>query len=92
VPGSQGDVGIVLSGGGVNAALLELGLLERLRESELWPRIDPTFRAEDTQSQTRTNRAVYHLTDEASHAAPSSKGSFGTESGQAVGPRAEGCR
>jgi hypothetical protein len=51
VPGSQGDVGIVLSGGGVNAALLELGLLERLRESELWPRIDPTFRAEDTRSQ-----------------------------------------
>jgi predicted acylesterase/phospholipase RssA len=29
----------VLSGGGVNAVLMELGFLQRLRESELWPRI-----------------------------------------------------
>jgi hypothetical protein len=76
------------SGGGVNAALLELGLLERLRESELWPRIDPTFRAEDTRSQTR------RLPPDRRGLARSAEfeGSFGTESGQAVGPRAEGCR
>jgi predicted acylesterase/phospholipase RssA len=33
------DVALVLSGGGVNAVLMELGFLQRLRESELWPRI-----------------------------------------------------
>ena len=33
------DVGIVLSGGGVNGVMMELGFLQRLRESELWPRI-----------------------------------------------------
>ena len=33
------DVAIVLSGGGVNGVLLELGFLQRLRESSLWPRI-----------------------------------------------------
>ncbi len=33
------DVGLVLSGGGINAVLLELGFLKRLRESELWPRV-----------------------------------------------------
>jgi predicted acylesterase/phospholipase RssA len=33
------DVAIVLSGGGVNGVLMELGFLQRLRESELWPRV-----------------------------------------------------
>jgi predicted acylesterase/phospholipase RssA len=33
------DAALVLSGGGMNAVLLEIGFLERLRESELWPRI-----------------------------------------------------
>jgi predicted acylesterase/phospholipase RssA len=36
---SERDVAIVLSGGGVNAVLLELGFLQRLRESALWPRV-----------------------------------------------------
>ena len=33
------DVAIVLSGGGINGVLLELGFLKRLRESSLWPRV-----------------------------------------------------
>ena len=33
------DVALVLSGGGINGVLLELGFLRRLRESPLWPRI-----------------------------------------------------
>jgi predicted acylesterase/phospholipase RssA len=33
------DVGVVLSGGGVNGVMMELGFLQRLRESELWPRV-----------------------------------------------------
>ena len=33
------DVGIVLSGGGINGILLELGFLKRLRESPLWSRV-----------------------------------------------------
>ncbi len=33
------DVAIVLSGGGINGVLLELGFLRRMRESELWPRV-----------------------------------------------------
>lgn len=33
------DVALVLSGGGMNGVLLELGFLKRLRESELWDRI-----------------------------------------------------
>jgi predicted acylesterase/phospholipase RssA len=33
------DVALVLSGGGMNAILLEVGFLRRLRESELWPRV-----------------------------------------------------
>jgi predicted acylesterase/phospholipase RssA len=33
------DVALVLSGGGVNGVLMELGFLRRLRESELWPRV-----------------------------------------------------
>lgn len=33
------DVAIVLSGGGINGILLELGFLRRLAETPLWPRI-----------------------------------------------------
>ena len=36
---SGADVGVVLSGGGINGALLELGFLKRLRESPLWERV-----------------------------------------------------
>jgi predicted acylesterase/phospholipase RssA len=36
---SERDVVIVLSGGGVNGVLLQLGFLKRLRTSELWPRV-----------------------------------------------------
>jgi predicted acylesterase/phospholipase RssA len=40
VPNSdRQDVAIVLSGGGINGALLELGFLKRLREDEIWPRV-----------------------------------------------------
>jgi predicted acylesterase/phospholipase RssA len=37
------DVGVVLSGGGVNGVMMELGFLKRLRESVLWPRIAAIF-------------------------------------------------
>ncbi len=33
------DVAVVLSGGGINGILLELGFLRRLSETHLWPRI-----------------------------------------------------
>jgi predicted acylesterase/phospholipase RssA len=33
------DVAVVLSGGAINGVLMELGFLQRLRESELWPRV-----------------------------------------------------
>jgi predicted acylesterase/phospholipase RssA len=33
------DVGVVLSGGGINGVLLELGFLRRLRESPIWDRV-----------------------------------------------------
>ena len=33
------DVALVLSGGGINAVLLELGFLRRLSETSLWPRV-----------------------------------------------------
>jgi predicted acylesterase/phospholipase RssA len=33
------DVALVLSGGGINAILLEIGFLRRIRESDLWPRV-----------------------------------------------------
>ena len=33
------DVAVVLSGGAVNGVLMELGFLQRLRESPLWPRV-----------------------------------------------------
>ena len=41
--GEKRDVAVVLSGGGMNAMLLELGFLKRLRESDLWPRIRVIF-------------------------------------------------
>lgn len=37
--GNERDVAVVLSGGAINGVLLELGFLQRLRESELWPRV-----------------------------------------------------
>lgn len=37
------DVAIVLSGGGMNGVLMELGFLRRLRESPLWPRVGWIF-------------------------------------------------
>jgi predicted acylesterase/phospholipase RssA len=37
------DVGVVLSGGGVNGVMMELGFLRRLRESPLWDRIAVIF-------------------------------------------------
>jgi predicted acylesterase/phospholipase RssA len=37
------DVGVVLSGGGVNGVMMELGFLQRLRESPLWERIAVIF-------------------------------------------------
>jgi predicted acylesterase/phospholipase RssA len=40
---AERDVAIVLSGGGMNGILLELGFLQRLRESELWPRVGWIF-------------------------------------------------
>ena len=36
-------MGVVLSGGGINGVLMELGFLERLRESVLWPRVSVIF-------------------------------------------------
>ena len=37
------DVGVVLSGGGVNGVMMELGFLKRLRQSALWPRVGVVF-------------------------------------------------
>jgi predicted acylesterase/phospholipase RssA len=39
VGGEARDVALVLSGGGINGVLLELGFLRRLHESRLWKRI-----------------------------------------------------
>jgi predicted acylesterase/phospholipase RssA len=40
VPGpDRNDVAVVLSGGGINGVLLEVGFLRRLRESPLWDRV-----------------------------------------------------
>jgi predicted acylesterase/phospholipase RssA len=36
---SERDVAVVLSGGSINGVLMELGFLQRLRESPLWPRV-----------------------------------------------------
>ncbi len=40
---SQRDVAVVLSGGGINGVLMELGFLKRVRESPLWPRVGVVF-------------------------------------------------
>jgi predicted acylesterase/phospholipase RssA len=40
---SERDVAIVLSGGGMNGVLLELGFLRRLRASSLWPRLGRVY-------------------------------------------------
>jgi predicted acylesterase/phospholipase RssA len=40
---SRKDVAVVLSGGGMNGVLMELGFMQRLRETELWPRIGWIF-------------------------------------------------
>jgi predicted acylesterase/phospholipase RssA len=37
------DVGIVLSGGGMNGVLMELGFLQRIRRSEYWDRVGWIF-------------------------------------------------
>lgn len=37
--GNARDVAVVLSGGSINGTLMELGFLQRLRESDLWGRI-----------------------------------------------------
>jgi predicted acylesterase/phospholipase RssA len=37
------DVAVVMSGGGMNGMLMEVGFLKRLRESDLWPRIGVFF-------------------------------------------------
>jgi predicted acylesterase/phospholipase RssA len=37
------DVAVVLSGGGMNAVLMELGFLKRLRDGDLWGRISVFF-------------------------------------------------
>lgn len=37
------DTAVVLSGGGMSGIMMELGFLQRLRESELWERIDVFF-------------------------------------------------
>lgn len=40
MPDSQPrDAALVLSGGGINGVLLELGFLKRLRETSIWPRV-----------------------------------------------------
>jgi predicted acylesterase/phospholipase RssA len=39
VDGDRYDIALVLSGGGINGVLLELGFLRRLRESPLWDRV-----------------------------------------------------
>ena len=40
---SDRDVAIVLSGGGMNGILLELGFLQRFRETSLWPRVGSIY-------------------------------------------------
>lgn len=37
------DVGVVLSGGGANGVMMELGFLQRMRDSVLWPRVAVIF-------------------------------------------------
>ena len=37
------DVALVLSGGSINGVMMELGFLQRMRESDLWPRLGWIF-------------------------------------------------
>ena len=39
----QRDVALVLSGGGMNGVLMELGFLKRIHESPYWPRVGWIF-------------------------------------------------
>ena len=41
--GGQRDVALVLSGGSINGVLMELGFLQCVRETELWPRVGWIF-------------------------------------------------
>jgi predicted acylesterase/phospholipase RssA len=41
--GNGRDTALVLSGGSINGALMELGFLRRIRESPLWPRVGWIF-------------------------------------------------
>jgi predicted acylesterase/phospholipase RssA len=41
--GNGRDTALVLSGGSINGALMELGFLRRIRESALWPRVGWIF-------------------------------------------------
>jgi predicted acylesterase/phospholipase RssA len=43
VVADERDVAVVLSGGGVNGVLMELGFLKRLSETRLWPRVRIVF-------------------------------------------------
>ncbi len=43
MPVAVRDVAVVLSGGGMSGVVMELGFLQRLRESELWDRIGVFF-------------------------------------------------
>ena len=42
-PTGARDTAIVLSGGSVNGVLMELGFLQRVRETALWPRVGWIF-------------------------------------------------
>jgi predicted acylesterase/phospholipase RssA len=41
--GNERDTALVLSGGSINGVLMELGFLQRVRESPLWPRVGWIF-------------------------------------------------
>ena len=43
VTGVKRDVALVLSGGSINGVMMELGFLQRVRESPLWPRVGWIF-------------------------------------------------
>jgi predicted acylesterase/phospholipase RssA len=43
VTGNLRDVAVVLSGGGMNGVLMEVGFLKRVHESSLWPRVAVVF-------------------------------------------------
>ena len=58
---SERDLALVLSGGGMNGLLLELGFLQRLREDRLWAgRMDlrDSTRASGPGSSGRSRRSA----------------------------------